>query len=65
MPLALFGAVGYGARIAALFMPMQAIASLVLAVVAEQASDRAVLAVVESLALIAFGCPCALRRPRS
>src|SRR5262249_4340263 len=56
VPLALFGAVGYGAligRIAAPFMLMQAIAPLILAFVAEQASDRAVLAVVASLALIA------------
>ena len=53
VPLALFGAAGYGAllgRIAAPFLLMQAIAPLVLAVVAERVSDAAVLMVVAALA---------------
>jgi predicted MFS family arabinose efflux permease len=68
LPLALFGAAGYGAligRIAAPFLVMQAIAPLVLAFVAEHVSDAAVLAVVAALALLAFGCFVVLRRPRS
>src|ERR1700704_2465162 len=54
VPLALFGASGYGAllgRIAGPFLVMQAIAPLVLAFVAERASDVAVLAVVAGFAL--------------
>jgi len=68
VPLALFGAGGYGAligRIAGPFLVMQAIAPLVLALVAEHGSDRAVLTVVAALALIAFMCFVALRRPPS
>ena len=66
VPLALFGASGYGAllgRIAGPFLLMQAIAPLVLALVAEHGSDRAVLTVVAALALTAFTCFVALRRP--
>src|SRR5439155_20537085 len=66
VPLALFGASGYGhliGRIAGPFMLMQAIAPLVLAFVAERASDAAVLALVAALALVAFGCLSTLRRP--
>jgi len=68
VPLALFGAGGYGAligRIAGPFLLMQAIAPLVLAVVAEHGSDRAVLAVVAALALAAFTCFVVLRRPQA
>ena len=57
VPLALFGAAGYGhliGRIAGPYLVMQAIAPLVLAFVAERASDPAVLAVVAAFALIAF-----------
>ena len=66
VPLALFGAAGYGAligRIAAPSLAMQAIAPLVLALVAERVSDAAALMVVAALALLAFGCFAALRRP--
>jgi MFS family permease len=52
VPLALFGAAGYGAligRIAAPSLTMQAIAPLVLAVVAERVSDAAALMVVAAL----------------
>ena len=68
VPLALFGAAGYGAlmgRIAGPFLTMQAIAPLVLAFIAERTSDPVVLAAVAGLALIAFGCFAVLRRPRS
>ena len=57
VPLALFGAAGYGhliGRIALPFLMMQAIAPLVLAFVAERASDPAALAVVAAFALMAF-----------
>jgi MFS family permease len=66
VPLALFGAAGYGAligRIGGPFLVMQAIAPLVLAFVAERISDAAVLSVVAALALLAFGCFALLRRP--
>jgi hypothetical protein len=67
VPLVLFGASGYGAligRIAGPFLVMQAIAPLVLALVAEHGSDQAVLTVVAALALSAFTCFVALRRPK-
>lgn len=67
VPLALFGASGYGAligRIAGPFLVMQAIAPLALAFVAERGSDPAALAVVATLALIALACFAALRRPQ-
>ena len=67
LPLALFGASGYGTligRIAVPFLVMQAIAPLVLALVAEYGSDRAVLTVVAVLALGAFACLVALQRPK-
>jgi len=67
LPLALFGASGYGTligRIAVPFLVMQAIAPLVLALVAEYGSDRAVLTVVAVLALSAFACLVALQRPK-
>jgi hypothetical protein len=57
VPLALFGAAGYGhlvGRIGGPFLVMQAIAPLVLAFVAERTSDPAVLAVVASFALISL-----------
>jgi len=66
VPLALFGAAGYGAligRIALPFLLMQAIAPLVLAFVAERTSDPVVLATTAALALIAFVCFVTLRRP--
>src|SRR5229473_523427 len=66
VPLALFGAAGYGhlvGRIGGPFLVMQAIAPLVLAFVAERASDAAVLAVVAGFALISFVGFAAIRRP--
>jgi len=66
VPLALFGASGYGhlmGRIALPFLVMQAIAPLVLAFVAEHASDPAMLAVVAAFALMAFAGLMAIRRP--
>ena len=66
VPLALFGAAGYGhlmGRIALPFLVMQAIAPLVLAFVAERTSDPAVLAVVAAFALLAFAGLAAIRRP--
>ncbi len=66
VPLALFGAAGYGhlmGRIALPFLMIQAIAPLVLAFVAERANDPAVLAVVALFALMAFAGLAAIRRP--
>jgi MFS family permease len=68
LPLALFGAAGYGhlmGRIAGPFLVMQAIAPLVLAFVAERTSDPAVLTVVAAFALIAFIGFVAIRKPRT
>src|SRR5581483_1686412 len=66
VPLALFGAGGYGhlmGRIAGPFLVMQALAPLVLAFVIERASDIGALMLVAAFALIAFGCFAAIRRP--
>ena len=66
VPLALFGAAGYGhlmGRIGGPFLVMQAIAPLVLAFVAERGSDPAVLMVVAAFALIAFGALAWIRPP--
>jgi hypothetical protein len=66
VPLALFGAVGYGriiGRIAGPALLMQAAAPLVLAFIAERASDAAALMFAAGLAAIAFGCFVAIRRP--
>jgi MFS family permease len=66
LPLALFGAAGYGhlmGRIGGPYLVMQAIAPAVLAFVAERASDPAVLAVVAAFALIAFIAFMAIRKP--
>ena len=68
VPLALFGAAGYGhlmGRIAGPCLVMQAIAPLVLAFVAERTSDPAVLAVVAAFALISFIGLAAMRRPKA
>jgi hypothetical protein len=68
VPLALFGAAGYGhlmGRIGGPFLVMQAIAPLVLAFVAERASDPAVLMVVAAFALIAFAGFAAIRPPKA
>jgi hypothetical protein len=66
VPLALFGAAGYGhlmGRIAGPFLVMQAIAPLVLAFVAERTSDPAVLALVAGFALVSFVGFALVRRP--
>jgi len=66
VPLALFGAAGYGhliGRIGRTFLAMQAIAPLALAFVAERSSDPAVLAVVAALAAISFAAFALIRRP--
>jgi len=68
LPLALFGASGYGhlmGRIALPYLIMQAIAPLVLAFVAERTSDPGMLAVVAAFALTAFAGLAAIRRPKS
>ncbi len=67
VPLALFGAAGYGAligRIAGPSLLMQAAAPLALAFVAERASDPAALACAAAFTLIALTCFATIRRPR-
>lgn len=67
VPLALFGAAGYGrilGRIAKPFQAMQAIAPLVLAFVVERASDTAALALSAAFTLVALLCLVVLKRPR-
>ncbi|HXW25715.1 MAG TPA: MFS transporter [Xanthobacteraceae bacterium] len=66
VPLALFGAAGYGhvvGRIAAPALIMQSTAPLLLAYVIERASDRAALAVTAAFCLVALGCFALVRRP--
>jgi MFS family permease len=66
VPLALFGAAGYGrivGRIAAPALIMQSAAPLLLAYVIERASDRAALAVTAAFCLVALGCFALVRRP--
>jgi hypothetical protein len=68
VPLALFGAAGYGhlmGRIGGPYLVMQAIAPFVLAFVAERASDPAVLAVVAAFAAISLIGFVAMRRPKA
>jgi hypothetical protein len=68
VPLALFGPSGYGhlmGRIGGPFLVMQAIAPLVLAFVAERASDPAVLAVVAAFAAISFVGFVVMRPPKA
>jgi hypothetical protein len=67
VPLALFGATGYGrvlGRIAKPFQAMQAVAPLALALVVERAGDSVALAVTAAFALVAMLCFVAIRRPR-
>ena len=67
VPLALFGAAGYGrmvGRIGGPYLVIQAIAPLVLAFVAERTSDPTVLAVVAAFAAISFIGFAAVRRPK-
>jgi MFS family permease len=66
VPLALFGASGYGrllGRIARPALVMQAVGPLVLAFVAERFSDPAALALIAAFALAALLCFIAIRRP--
>jgi MFS family permease len=65
VPLALFGASGYGrlmGRLAAPFLLMQSAAPLVMAFVVERASDPAALALAAGFALIALICFIVIRR---
>lgn len=67
VPLALFGAAGYGrvlGRIAKPFQTMQAVAPLVLAFVVERASDAAALTLAAACTLAALICLIVLKRPR-
>jgi hypothetical protein len=66
VPLALFGASGYGrliGRIARPALVMQAVGPLVLAYVAERFSDPAALASIAAFALAALVSLAAIRRP--
>jgi MFS family permease len=66
VPLALFGASGYGAligRIAGPSLLMQAAAPLALALVIERTSDPAALACAAAFAMVALACFAAIRRP--
>jgi MFS family permease len=66
VPLALFGAAGYGrliGRIALPFLLIQAVAPLVLAFVAERLSDPAALALTAAFAVVALACLAVIRRP--
>jgi hypothetical protein len=66
LPLALFGADGYGrlmGRISGPWLVMQSAAPLVMAFVAERASDATALALAAGFALVALACFAAIRRP--
>jgi MFS family permease len=66
VPLALFGASGYGrlmGRLAAPFLIVQSAAPLVMAFVVERFSDAAALALAAAFAMVAFICAMAIRRP--
>ena len=66
VPLALFGASGYGrlmGRLAGPFLLMQAAAPLVMAFVVERASDGAALALAAGFAAVALVCFIVIRRP--
>ena len=66
LPLALFGADGYGrmiGRISGFWLVMQSAAPLVMAFVAERASDASALALAAGFALVALACFAAIRRP--
>ena len=65
VPLALFGASGYGrlmGRLAAPFLVMQASAPLVMAFVVQAVSDRAALALAALFAAVALACFVVIRR---
>jgi MFS family permease len=66
LPLALFGADGYGrlmGRISGFCLVMQSAAPLVMAFVAERASDGTALALAAAFAVVALACFAAIRRP--
>jgi hypothetical protein len=66
LPLALFGAEGYGrlmGRISGFWLVMQSAAPLVMASVAERASDATALALAAGFAVVALACFAAIRRP--
>ena len=66
VPLALFGASGYGrlmGRLAGPFLLMQSVAPLVMAFTIERTSDPAALAVAAGFAAIALACFLVIRRP--
>jgi len=66
VPLALFGAEGYGrmiGRIGGAFLLIQALAPLILAFVVERVSDPAALAVTAAFATVALACLALIRRP--
>jgi hypothetical protein len=66
LPLALFGAEGYGrlmGRIGGFWLVMQSAAPLVMAFVAERASDATALALAAGFAVVALACFAAIRRP--
>jgi hypothetical protein len=66
LPLALFGADGYGrlmGRISGPWLVMQSAAPLVMAFVAERASDATALALTAGFALVALASFAAIRRP--
>jgi MFS family permease len=66
VPLALFGAEGYGrliGRISGPWLVMQSAAPLVLAFVAERISDAGALALAAGFAVVALVCFAAMRRP--
>jgi MFS family permease len=66
VPLALFGASGYGrlmGRLAGPFLLMQAAAPLIMAFVVDRASDAAALALAAAFAATALVCFIAIRRP--
>jgi hypothetical protein len=67
LPLALFGADSYGrrmGRISGFWLVMQSAAPLVMALVAERASDARALALAAGFAVVALACFAAIRRPR-
>jgi hypothetical protein len=66
VPLALFGASGYGrlmGRLAKPFLLMQAVSPLVMAFVIERVSDGAALALAAAFVAIGLACFIAIRRP--
>jgi MFS family permease len=66
VPLALFGADGYGrmiGRISGFWLAMQSAAPLVMAFIAERASDAGALALACGFAVIALACLAMIRRP--